>query len=66
MPRSRGDRGPGKEGDPQTQPMPLGELKEYVEWVKAQKPPTPKSKGSQPPAPKPAEPNDPGTKEPTE
>ena len=66
MPRSRGDRGPGKEGDPQTRAMPLGELKDYVEWVKAQKPPTPKSKGSQPPAPKPAEPQDPGTKEPTE
>jgi hypothetical protein len=46
--------------------MPLGELKDYAEWVKSQEPPTPKSKGSQPPAPKPAEPQDPGTKEPTE
>ena len=65
MPRARGDRGLGEEGDPQTTPMPLAELKDYGEWVAAQKRPTPKTKGSQPPKPKELpEPNEPGTKEP--
>ncbi|MGZ4415741.1 MAG: hypothetical protein ACXVRZ_15410 [Gaiellaceae bacterium] len=61
MPKTGADKG----GEPQTKPMPLGELSDYVKWVAEQKPPTPKSRGKQPTEPKKlAEPLEHGTKEP--
>jgi hypothetical protein len=44
-------QGHGKEKAPKTKEMPLGQQREFADWVKAQKQPTPDDQGETPPEP---------------
>ena len=69
MPEKEGPpQGHAREKSPKTKEMPLAEQREYAEWVKKQKQPTPDDKGEMPPdAPEELkEPREHGSKERTE
>jgi hypothetical protein len=51
MPEQGPPQGHGREKSPKTKEMPLGQQRDYADWVKKQKQPTPDDKGALPPDP---------------
>ncbi len=68
MPKDGPPQGHERDKSPKTKVMPLAQDREYAEWVKEQKQPSPEDKGEMPPDPSEEleNPREHGSREPTE